>query len=84
MFGPDLVQGFPDTWKGSVARNITSHPTAGIGAWSDAQIKRAVTKGIARDGRKLQPPMAFDYYDRMSDADLNVIVAYLRTVPPLE
>ena len=84
VFGPDLVQGFPDTWKGSVARNITSHPTAGIGAWSDAQIKRAVTKGIARDGRKLQPPMAFDYYDRMSDADLNAIVAYLRTVPPLE
>jgi mono/diheme cytochrome c family protein len=83
-FGPDLVQGLPSSWKGSVALNITSHRTAGIGAWSDVEIKRAITKGISRSGRKLQPPMAFDYYDRMTDADLNAIVAYLRTVPPLE
>lgn len=84
VFGPDLVQGLPSNWKGSVALNITSHRTAGIGAWSDAEIKRAITKGISRNGRKLLPPMAFAYYDRMTDADLSAIVAYLRTVPPLE
>jgi hypothetical protein len=27
-----------------VARNISSHPTAGIGAWTDAEIKRALTQ----------------------------------------
>lgn len=83
-FGPALVQGFRSSWKGSVARNITSHPVAGLGAWSDAQIKRAIAKGISRDGRVLEPPMAFGYYDRMSERDLDAIVAYLRTVPPLE
>jgi mono/diheme cytochrome c family protein len=83
-FGPSLVQGFPIAWKGSVAPNITSHPTAGIGAWTDAEIKRAITTGISRDGRKLQPPMGFAFYRRMTEADLNAIVAYLRTVPPHE
>ncbi len=84
QFAPSLVQGFPGEWKGSVARNITSHRTAGIGAWSDAEIKRAITKGISRDGRKLQPPMGYEYYNRMTAADLDAIVAYLRTVPPQE
>jgi mono/diheme cytochrome c family protein len=83
-FSPDEARGLPGSWKGSTASNITSHRTAGIGAWSDAEIKRAITQGISRDGRKLQPPMAFDYYKRMTDADLNAIVAYLRTVPPQE
>ena len=84
QFSPAEVHGQPRSWKGSTAANITSHRTAGIGAWSDAEIKRAITDGIARDGRKLQPPMAFDYYRRMTESDLDAIVAYLRTVPPQE
>jgi mono/diheme cytochrome c family protein len=68
----------------SVARNITAHRTKGIGAWSDAEIKRAVTQGISRDGSRLKPPMGFAMYARMTDADLDAVVAWLRTVPPLE
>ena len=81
-FPVSLVQGFPSGWKGSVAPNITPHPTAGIGAWTDVEIKRAITNGISRNGRKLEPPMGFAYYNRMTDSDLNAIVAYLRTLPP--
>jgi mono/diheme cytochrome c family protein len=81
-FSASLVQGFPAGWTGSVAPNITSHPISGIGAWTDTEIKRAITKGVSRDGRKLQPPMGFEYYNRMTEADLTAIVAYLRTVPP--
>ncbi len=84
QFDAKLVQGFPAAWPGSQARNITSHPQSGLGRWSDAEIKHAITQGVSRDGRKLQPPMGFSYYARMTDADLNAIVAYLRTVPPLE
>jgi mono/diheme cytochrome c family protein len=82
QFGPALVQGFPADWQGSTARNITSHKTAGIGAWTDAEIKRAIVQGIRRDGTKLKPPMSFASYAKMTDDDLNAIVAYLRTVPP--
>ena len=83
-FSPREVHGMPKAWKGVTAPNITSHRTAGIGAWTDAEIKRAITQGISRDGRKLEPPMAFDFYRRITAADLDAIVAYLRTVPPLE
>jgi hypothetical protein len=83
-FGPALVQGFPSTWDSSTAANITSHRMKGIGAWTDAEIKRAIADGVSRDGRKLKPPMDFDSYRRMNDSDLSAIVAYLRTVPPRE
>jgi mono/diheme cytochrome c family protein len=84
VFNVQLVQGFPSSWTGSRAANITSHPTAGIGAWTDDEIKRAISQGISRDGRKLQPPMGFSYYAKLSASDLSAIVAYLRTLPPLE
>ena len=75
------MQGFPSTWDGSIAANITSHPTKGIGAWTDEEIKRAIADGVSRDGRKLKPPMDFGSYRRINDSDLGAIVAYLRTVP---
>jgi len=40
-----LREGVPDS-PTSVAANITSHPTAGIGGWSDAEIARAIQKGF--------------------------------------
>ena len=84
QFGPSLVQGVMQGWQGSTASNITSHRTKGIGAWSDAEVKRAITQGVSRDGRTLKPPMDFAAYSRMTDADLDAVVAWLRTVPPLE
>ena len=77
-------EGSPAGTPDSVAANISSHPTAGIGAWSDPEIGRAITAGIARDGRTLKPPMAYGYYAGLKQADLADIVAYLRTVPPLQ
>jgi mono/diheme cytochrome c family protein len=75
-------EGAPEGTPGSIAPNITSHPTNGIGAWSDGEIIRAITQGIGREGRMLKPPMAYGYYAAISAADLADIVAYLRTVPP--
>lgn len=72
---------FPGPWGKSVSRNITSSKTKGLGGWTDAQIKRAITHGESRDGSKLKPPMAYPMYARMTDADLDAVVAYLRTVP---
>ena len=72
---------FPGPWGKSVSRNITSSKTKGIGAWTDAQIKTALTTGVDKDGQHLKPPMGFPYYAHMTNGDLNDIVAYLRTVP---
>jgi len=67
----------------AVSANITSHPEAGLGAWSDDEIKRAITKGISRDGRTLLPFMPYGLYDKMEPSDLDAVVAYLRSLPPL-
>jgi len=73
---------FPGPWGVSVSANITSDKERGLGNWSDAEIKRAITQGVARDGTKLKPPMGYPFYARMTDGDLDAIVAWLRTVPP--
>jgi mono/diheme cytochrome c family protein len=71
-------------WGVSVSSNITSSKTAGIGDWTDDEIKRAITQGVRKDGSKLKPPMGYGYYVGMTNADLDAIVAYLRTVPAKE
>jgi mono/diheme cytochrome c family protein len=68
-------------WGVTVSRNITQSKTKGIGDWSDAEIKRAITQGIRKDGSHLKPPMAFHSYATMTADDLDAVVAYLRTVP---
>lgn len=73
---------FKGPWGSVKSANITSSKTAGIGAWSDADIKRAITQGVRPDGRKLTGPMSFASYANIRKADLDAMVAYLRTVPP--
>ena len=72
---------FRGPWGESISPNITADPAAGLGQWSDDEIKRAITQGIARDGRKLKPPMAYAAYASMTPQDLDAIVAFVRTLP---
>ncbi|MBR0673872.1 cytochrome c [Neoroseomonas soli] len=76
-------QQFPGPWGVSVARNITPDRRNGIGAWTDAQIGRAITHGVAADGRQMFPPMGYGYYARMTPGDLADLIAYLRSLPAL-
>jgi hypothetical protein len=82
--GFSTPEGSPEGTLASVAPNITSDPAVGIGAWSDQEIGRAITRGIGRDERKLKPPMAYGFYAGLKETDLADIIAYLRNVPPLE
>ena len=86
-FGNSLGKGgrdFPGPWGVSVSRNITSSKAKGIGDWTDAEIKRAITQGVRKDGTKLKPPMGFPYYAKMTAADVDAVVAYIRTLPAKE
>jgi mono/diheme cytochrome c family protein len=82
-FLPSFVKGQPEAWQGAVSRNVTAHRDQGLGAWSDAEIKRAIAQGVGRDGRRLQAPMPYAWYAGIRDDDLDALVAYLRTLPPL-
>lgn len=64
--------------------NLTPHKATGIGNWTDAQIKKAITDGVRPDGSKLRPPMAYAYYKNISVEDLDAIVAYLRSLKPIK
>lgn len=73
---------FTGPWGTTVSRNITSDKEHGLGLWTDAQIKRAITEGVRADGTRLGPPMGFHFYKNIDEADLTALVAYLRTLPP--
>jgi mono/diheme cytochrome c family protein len=71
-------------WGSVQAANISSHPTQGIGSWTDEQILGAITRGVSADGRPLAPPMGgrAPIWARMQPEDLRAVVAYLRSLPP--
>ena len=75
---------FKGPWGVSVSSNITQSKTKGIGALTDAEIKRAITTGVSKEGSKLKPPMGFHYYSTLTAEDLDAVVAYLYTVPAKE
>ena len=75
--------GIPGPWGVAVPPNITPDREHGLGAWTDADIKRAITKGIGQHDRQLSPPMAYAYYAKIRGPDLDAIVAYLRSLRPL-
>ncbi len=66
-----------------VPPNITPHAEYGLGRWTDDQIVRAIAKGVSADGRTLNPPMGFAYYDHIMPKDMTALTAYLRSLPPL-
>ena len=62
-----------DEFKGPGAcqcRATSPRTRKGIGGWTDAEIKGAITQGVRKDGSKLKPPMGFALYATMTDADL--------------
>ena len=75
---------FSDPAARTVSRNITPDPESGIGKWSDADIKRTMVTGIRPDGTKLVRTMAFDWYAKIAPADLDALVAYLRSLKPVK
>jgi mono/diheme cytochrome c family protein len=85
--GNDGSGGTPISWRpfGTLwTRNITPHPQAGVGAWTDAELERAVRSGVSRDGRQLHwQGMTWDQFSNLDEEDLRAIVAYLRLLRPV-
>ncbi|WP_210254835.1 c-type cytochrome [Methylocapsa sp. S129] len=62
--------------------NLTPANPDGIAQWSDAQLKTAIREGLRPDGSRLVRLMAFDWYENVDDADMNALVAFLRSLKP--
>ncbi len=76
--------GYPmDTGFGIVhSTNITPDPDTGIGSWSLEAFRRSMHEGVARDGSHLFPAFPYDHFTLTSDADIDVLYAYLMTLDP--
>jgi len=62
--------------------NITPHPEAGIGRWTEADFIRAMRLGERPDGANYFPAFPYPSFTRIPDADLRDLWAYLRTLAP--
>ena len=63
--------------------NITPDRQTGIGGWTDEQIITATRLGRRPNGERLIPVHPYIAFNGMAESDLKVLVAYLRTVPPV-
>lgn len=63
------------------AKNITP---AGLKGWTDGEIFRAITEGVNKDGEPLFPLMPYLTFGKMDKNDVYAIIAYMKTLPPIE
>jgi mono/diheme cytochrome c family protein len=62
--------------------NITPHPQAGIGGWSERDFMRAMREGRRPDGAHYYPAFPYPSFTGIVDQDLRDLWAYLRSLPP--
>lgn len=85
IFYPDLAAG-AGPWGISFSGNITPDET-GIGNWTEAQFKKALTEGKYKGldgGRMLLPSMPYQNYANLKDEDVHAIFTYLKSIKPVK
>jgi hypothetical protein len=72
-------------WGVSFTANLTPDAETGLGRWTVQDFKDTIRTGrhMGR-GREVLPPMPIAVYNNFTDADLEAIFAYLRTIPPVK
>lgn len=70
--------GFPGVF---ISSNITP---AGIGDWTDGELFRLITTGVKRDGTPIFPVMPYMNYGKMDEEDIKSVIAYIRTLEPVQ
>jgi mono/diheme cytochrome c family protein len=79
--------GTPDGPEGERVPNITPHPETGIGKWSAGDLLDLLKQGMTPDGDFVGGSMGEvvrNTTGKLTDEDVRAVVAYLRTLPPIE
>lgn len=74
----DQTMGFPGVF---ISPNITPF---GIGDWTDGEVFRLITTGVKKDGSPIFPVMPYHSYGLIDQEDIEAVIAYLRTLEPVE
>jgi len=67
--------------------NLTPDSTTGIGAWTEDVFIQTLRTGKhlgQAGGRKILPPMPWNFVNKATDEDLKSIFAYLQALPPIQ
>ncbi len=64
--------------------NITPDKSTGIGSWTDDEITRLIRSGVDKHGRRQLSVMPWPGYAKITDEDAKAIVAYLRSLKPVQ
>ncbi|MBX3577689.1 MAG: cytochrome C [Rhizobiaceae bacterium] len=73
---------FHGPWGTSVSSNITPSDD-GIAGWTDEELKAMITQGVRPGGAPMLPPMPYPFLAKTTAEDLDAIILYLRSLPPL-
>lgn len=65
-------------------RNITSHPTDGLGRWTEEEIARVITTGHAPNRRIEAFSMPWVYFSHLTEQDARDVAAYVKSLKPIE
>jgi mono/diheme cytochrome c family protein len=72
-------------WGVSFAYNLTPDMKTGIGGWSEDMFIQTLRTGkFMSMSRDILPPMPWQTIGQMTDDDLKAILAYLKSLPPIE
>jgi mono/diheme cytochrome c family protein len=74
----DQSVGFPGVYY---SKNITP---SGISRYTDGELYRVLTSGVNKEGEPMFPVMPYKYYGSMDDEDIYSLIAYIRTLAPIE
>lgn len=74
----DQAMGLPGVFYSG---NITP---MGIGRYNDGELFRLITTGVTKEGRAMFPLMPYKYYGRMDREDIYSIIAYVRSLHPIQ
>ena len=72
---------FHGPWGTVISPNISFGKDGGA-EYSDEDLKTMITRGLRSDGERMSPPMPYANYAKMTDEDLDAVIAYLRQLPP--
>jgi hypothetical protein len=72
-------------WGVSFTANLTPDEETGLGKWTVRNFIDTIRSGrhLGR-GRPILPPMPYPMYKNMTDADLEAVYTYLRTIPAVK
>jgi mono/diheme cytochrome c family protein len=68
-----------------VSANITPDPETGVGKWTKEDFRKLFRTGVRKSGAQLTANfMPWYIYKNMTDADLDAVIAYLRSLPAVK